>query len=75
MFYLLITNTLSRPTAKAVSRKRRQNIASLFFCLFYFLTKESKRFCLRATAKQTTEFGVGVEDTYSIFYQPCISDE
>jgi hypothetical protein len=76
MLIFVITSKLSRPTAKAVSRRSRQHTRyRSFSCLFYLLRKKINELFESQEAKQTTEFGVGVEDTYSIFYQPCISDE
>lgn len=67
---MLIDILLNRPTAKAVSRKRQQNIASLFFCrflialryLYLFIKKTSN--ASEARRSDITCFGVGVADTY-----------
>ena len=75
-FILLLQQILSRPTARAVSRRSRQNthyVRSLVSSIL--LRKKINELFESQEAKQTTEFGVGVEDTYSICYQPCMSDE
>jgi hypothetical protein len=64
---MLIDNKiiLNRPTAKAVKRKRRQNIASLFFCRFNLLRNKNKTSnASEARRSDITCFGVGVADTY-----------
>ena len=61
----MLIDILNRPTANAVKRKRQQNIASLFFCRFYFLNKENKTSnASEARRSDITCFGVGVADTY-----------
>ena len=52
----------------------KHRFALLLSLLIYYVINVNELF-VSQEAKQTTEFGVGVEDTYSICYQPCMSDE
>ena len=74
-FILLLQQILSRPTATQLAREENNTSLRSSVVSSNLLRKKINELFESQEAKQTTEFGVGVEDTYSICYQPCMSDE